>query len=75
MRDLRLAQVPRLSQYDVAQRLYVTQPTVNRWENGLAEPQESNKRALMDLYHVTIDEIEAAIQATMQARASARKDE
>jgi len=59
-----------LSQSVVAQRLRITQPQVVKWEHGRAEPQESNKWALAELYGVTIDEIAAAILATKQTHMS-----
>ena len=64
-----------LSQTVIAQRLRVTPQAVIRWEKGRAEPQESNKWALAELYGVTIDEIVAAIIATKQAHMSTTSDD
>lgn len=47
----------RLTQTDVAARLYVTPQTVSKWENGVASPDLSNLCSLADILSTTPDRL------------------
>ena len=47
----------KLSQGDLAKKLYVTPQAISRWERGATEPDIETIKQLAELFHVTTDEI------------------
>ena len=50
-----LRKLNRFTQREVAQRLGISQPSYNRYENGSAEPTLENLVKIADLYDVSVD--------------------
>lgn len=67
LRELRLA--AGLMQSEVAKKLNVTIIAVSNWENGKNGISRKYHKKLAKLYHVTDEEIIAAIRAAQEARA------
>lgn len=53
----RLRREKNLSQEEVARQLFVSQQSVSKWENNIAEPGVENLKALARLYEVTLDRL------------------
>ena len=44
-------------QKDLAERLYVSDKAVSKWENGTSDPSTSNLCALAKLYGIPVEEL------------------
>lgn len=53
----RLRRAAALSQTELAAELGTTKQAISRWETGLNEPNQRNKRALAELYGLPIEEL------------------
>lgn len=59
-----------MSQAEVARELQVSTNAYNKWERGLARPQNANIRAISKLYGLTPAEVQRAINETEREQAS-----
>lgn len=62
MKELRLR--VKLRAQDVAHQLNVGVSTVNSWEQGRSMPRFEQIRPLLNLYGISFEELEAAIEET-----------
>lgn len=46
-----------MSQNDLAQKLFVTQPAVSKWETGQSIPDIENLTKIAKLFHISIESL------------------
>lgn len=65
----RLREQNNMSQFEVAEALYVSRQAVSRWETGRAKPSTEKLIALSRLYGVPLDELVGGEPARAESRA------
>jgi len=66
MKELR--QKTGLSAQGLANKLWIGVSTVNKWEQGGATPNFQHIRPLLEIFEVTFDELEQAVEASLELK-------
>jgi transcriptional regulator with XRE-family HTH domain len=54
-----IERIPRATHYELARKLRVSIPTVDRWKHGINTPRDANLRRIAELAGVTVEWIKS----------------